>query len=64
MMAKRFILDVYCEIDATDIGTELELFEGDVKDPDTGKLYKGTFVIKSLEELDKYEESIIDESQL
>lgn len=64
MQPKRFIVDIYCEIDAEDLGTELELIEGDVKDPDTGRLYKGTFVIKSLEELEKYEEPVVSESQL
>lgn len=63
-MAKRYIIDIYCEIDAEDVGTELELLEGDVRDPDTGKLYKGTFLIKKLDETDKYEERIVSEAQL
>lgn len=64
MDKKRFIIDIYCEIDDEDLGTEVELFEGDVINPDTGQMYKGTFVIKSLEAVEKYEEKITSDRQL
>lgn len=63
-MVNRFVVDIYCEIDAEDLGQELELLEGDLRDPDTGKLYKGHFVLKNVEELDTYEDRIVSEKQL
>lgn len=63
-MPRRFIIDLYCEIDDTDLDTNLELVEGDIKDVETGQLYTGTFVIKDLKELDKYEERITSDAQL
>jgi len=64
MESKRYILDIYCEIDAEDIGQELELFDGDIWCPETGKRFKGTFLIKTLEELETSEEEIVSERQL
>ena len=64
MEPKKYVIDIFCEIDAEDIGTEVELFEGDVKDPETGRHYKGTFIIKSLEAVDEYEEEITSDRQL
>ena len=63
-MPKRYIIDIYCEIDEEDLNSSLELLEGDIKDADTGQLFTGTFVIKELKELDKYEERITSDTQL
>lgn len=63
-MPKRYIIDIYCEIDEIDLNSNLELIEGDIKDADTGQLFTGTFIIKDLKELDKYEERITSENQL
>lgn len=52
---KRFIIDIYCEIDSNDIGQDLELVRGDFKCPDTGKMFTGTFVIKDICELKEIE---------
>jgi len=63
-MTTRLIIDIYCEIDTTDVGQQLELLEGDVKDPETGKLYKGTFIITDLEEMNAYDRNPASEAEL
>ena len=52
MEPKSYIIDIYSEMDDTDIGEELVTSAGDIRCPETGEEFTATFIITNLKKVD------------